>query len=94
MSERPPDVTRGRVTAFDLKKKYGFVAVDGAQDEAFLHISILKSAGYVTVPVGTTMEVRTEVEGRRLRVIEVLSIDTRTAMPGEPMPVKRKNTET
>jgi cold shock CspA family protein len=93
MSESPSTIIRGRVTSFDLKKKYGFVALDGMRTEAFLHISVLKSAGYVSVPAGTTMDVSVESGGDRLRVTEVFSINTATALPGEPTPVKRKNTE-
>src|SRR5215213_5659922 len=58
--------------------------------DAFLHVSVLKEAGYISVPVGTTMQVRVEPERGRQRIVEVLSVDTRTANPGEPPPVVRK----
>jgi hypothetical protein len=53
----------------------------------------LKAAGYVTVPAGTTIRVRVEAQADRRRVVEVLSIDTSTALAGEPAPVKSKKAE-
>ena len=84
-------IARGRVSWFKLNKKFGFVELDGAIGDAFLHVSVLKAAGYVSVPAGTTLrvEVEQQQQGRR-RVIRVLEIDTGTALPGEPAPVYRK----
>ena len=81
----------GRVSWFQLDKKFGFISMDDGSGGAFLHVSVLKTAGYVAVPAGTTMDVRVEQEQGRRRVIEVLAIDTTTARPGEPAPVRRKN---
>ena len=81
----------GRVSWFKLDKKFGFVALEDGSGDAFLHVSVLKAAGYVSVPAGTTLRVRVEEEQRRRRVIEILAVDTTTAYPGEPEPVRRKN---
>jgi hypothetical protein len=51
---------------------------------------VLKSAGYVAVPAGTTMKVRVETDRGHLRVVEVSNVDTSTALAGEPAPVLRK----
>jgi cold shock CspA family protein len=83
-------VTRGRVSCFKLDKKFGFVELDGAIGDAFLHVSVLKAAGYVSVPAGTTMRVEVEQQQDRRRVVRVLDLDTSTALPGEPAPVYRK----
>jgi CspA family cold shock protein len=99
MEVRPPQlpvnqmVASGRVSWFNLDKKFGFVELDGGVGDAFLHVSVLKAAGYVTTPAGTTMRVRLETQAGRPRVVEVLEIDTSTALEGEPAPVKRKNAE-
>jgi cold shock protein len=85
-----PLIAVGRVSWFKLDKKFGFVELEGGRGDAFLHVSVLKAAGYVSVPAGTTMQVRVEHEQGRQRVIEVLTVDTRTARPGEPAPVFRK----
>jgi cold shock protein len=83
-------ITRGRVSWFKLDKKFGFIELDGAIGDAFLHVSVLKMAGYVSVPAGTTMRVEVEQQQGRRRVIRVLEVDTTTALPGEPAPVLRK----
>jgi len=51
---------------------------------------VLKEAGYVSVPGGTTLRVKVEPERGRQRIVEVLTVDTSTAWPGEPPPVIRK----
>ncbi len=83
-------IGNARVSWFSLDKKYGFVSLDGTAADAFLHLSVLKSAGYVVVPAGTRMEVRVEMVRGNLRVAEVLSVDTSTALAGEPAPILRK----
>ena len=64
----------GTVTWFDLDKKFGFLALGGGK-EAFLHMSVLKAAGYVWVPRGTTMQVRVETDRGKPRVSEVFEVD-------------------
>src|SRR5829696_6564323 len=85
-----PLIANGRVSWFNLGKKFGFVELHRGMRDAFLHVSVLKEAGYVSVPVGTTMQVRVEPERGRQRIVEVLSVDARTANPSEPPPVVRK----
>jgi len=82
-------ITGGTVAWFDLKKQFGFVSLSGG-DDVFLHMSVLKAAGYVWVPRGTTMQVRVEVDQGRPKVVEVLGVDTSTARPGEAEPLLRK----
>jgi cold shock protein len=84
-------VTTGQVSWFNLDKKFGFLELDGGAGDAFLHLAVLKPAGYVSVPAGTRMRVRIEQEKGRRRVVEVLEVDTSTARRGEPAPVLRKN---
>ena len=83
-------IGNGRVSWFSLDKKFGFVSLDGTAVDAFLHLSVLKSAGYVTVPAGTSLRVRVEADRGKLRVVEVSNVDTSTALAGEPAPVLRK----
>jgi CspA family cold shock protein len=87
-------IATGRVSWFNLQKKIGLVKVDNGESDAFLHVSVLKAAGYVSVPAGTTLRVKIELDGNRPRVAEVLSVDTSTANPGEPGPVRRKKNPT
>ena len=83
-------IATGRVSWFKLDKKFGFVALEDGDGDAFLHVSVLKAAGYVSIPAGTRLQVRLEQERGRLRVVEVLQVDTSTARAGEPAPVLRK----
>ncbi len=83
-------IARGRVSWFKLDKKFGFVELEGAIGDAFLHVSVLKAAGYVSVPAGTTMRVEVEQQQGRRRVVRVDDIDTSTALPNEPPAVYRK----
>ena len=83
-------MTETRTVAwFDLEKKFGFLALSGGS-EAFLHMSVLKAAGYVWVPRGTTLRVRLEADRRKPRVSEVLEVDPSTAQAGERPAVLRK----
>jgi cold shock protein len=83
-------IARGRVTWFKLDKKFGFVELIDVSGDAFLHVSVLKEAGYVSVPAGTTMQVDVEQQEGRHRVVRVVAVDTSTALPGEPPPVFRR----
>jgi CspA family cold shock protein len=86
-------IASGRVSWFKLDKKFGFIELEGGIGDAFLHVSVLKAAGYVTIPAGSTVRVRLEIQSDRRRIIEILEIDTSTALKGEPAPVKRKKAE-
>jgi cold shock protein len=78
------------VAWFDLNKQFGFVALSNSSGDAFLHMSVLKAAGYVWVPRGTTLRVRTEDDRGKRRVTEVVEVNTRTARPGEKEAIPRK----
>jgi len=64
-------IGNARVSWFSLDKKFGLVWLDGTAVDAFLHLSVLKSAGYVSVPAGTSLRVRVEPDRGHLRVVEV-----------------------
>jgi CspA family cold shock protein len=80
----------GTVAWFDLTKQFGFVALSNDHGDAFLHMAVLKEAGYIWLPRGTTLRVRVEPDRGKQRVTEVLEIDTSTARPGENEPILRK----
>ena len=82
-------ILTGRVAWFDIKKQFGFVQVPGLRD-TFLHMTVLKQAGYTFVPAGTTLRFTVEVTNNKPRVVELLAVDTSTADLGEPEPVRRK----
>ena len=83
-------ILTGTVTWFDVVKQFGFVALSNRHGDAFLHMTVLKEAGYIWLPRGTTVRIRIEKDRGRQRVAEVLEIDTSTARPGENEPIQRK----
>jgi len=85
-----PLIANGRVSWFNLGKKFGFVERETGLGDAVLHVSVLKEAGHVSIPAGTTLRVNGEPERGRHRVSEVQAVDTSTAQPCEPPPVVRK----
>jgi CspA family cold shock protein len=79
----------GKITWFDVKKQFGFIKVPGLRD-TFLHMKVLKAAGYVFVPAGTTVRFTVDKSDGKPRVAELLAVDTSTAEPGQPEAVRRK----
>ena len=73
-----PRIVSGRVSWFNLDKKFGFVELERGLGDAFLHVSALKEAGYVSVPAGRRPD-------RTMRVIEV----TRHEMSFRLMPASK-----
>ena len=53
-------------------------------------MSVLKDAGYTFVPAGTTVRFTIDQSKGKPRVEEIHSIDTSTAEPGQPEPVRRR----
>ncbi len=78
------------VAWFDMTKQFGFLKLIDSRGDAFLHMSVLKAAGYTWLPRGTTVRVRLEDGPGKRRVAEVLHVDPSTAHPGEAEPVRRK----
>ncbi len=72
------------------KSTFGSDALSDRYGDAFLHMTVLKEAGYVWLPRGTTVRVRIEHDRGKRRVAEVLKIDTSTARPGANEAVRRK----
>jgi CspA family cold shock protein len=83
-------VVTGTVAWFDVVRQFSFVALSNGGGDAFLHMSVLKEAGYVWIPRGTTIRTRIEEDRGKRRVVEVLEIDASTARPGEAEPILRK----
>ena len=71
-------ILTGRVAWFDIKKQFGFVKVAGLRD-TFLHMAVLKEAGYTFVPAGTTLRFTAGKSAGKPRIDEIHSVDTSTA---------------
>src|SRR3954451_10607108 len=76
-------ILTGRVAWFDIKKQFGFVKVAGLRD-TFLHMAVLKEAGYTFVPAGTTLRFTAGKSAGKPRIDEIHSVDTSTAERGQP----------
>ncbi|MFN3515401.1 MAG: hypothetical protein ACK41C_20325 [Phenylobacterium sp.] len=77
---------------FQLVKKFTLMELEDGSGGTFLHVSVLKPAGYVSVPAGTTMRGRIQEDRRNRRVAKVLHVDTSAAYALEPPAVLRNRT--
>lgn len=64
---------------FNPEKGFGFVALENGGGDAFLHASVLASAGREAVPAGATLKVRTGAGQKGPQVTEVLEVNESTA---------------
>jgi cold shock protein len=80
-SEEPsgPPV-RGQVKWFNPAKRFGFVELSDGSGDAFLHVSVLSRLGIGTVQPGETLELRVAPGERGPVVIEVIGVDSSTAV--------------
>lgn len=81
-------IAAGRVSWFRPDKRFGFIEFPNGSGDAFLPASVLARAGYVSVPAGTTMRVEVREQDGKRQVVDVFGIDTATALPGTPHPVR------
>jgi len=61
---------------FKTEKGFGFVELSDGGGDAFLHIGILHSAGYETVPPGAKLKVNIGTGMKGAQVTRVLEVDT------------------
>jgi CspA family cold shock protein len=71
---------RGQVKWFNRAKRFGFVELSDGSGDAFLHVSVLSRLGISTVQPGETLELRVAPGERGPVVIEVIGVDSSTAI--------------
>jgi len=76
---------RGTVKWFNVVKGYGFLTPDDGSADVFLHLTVLRVAGYERLPPGASVECEAVRGGKGMQVLRVVSVDTSTAEP-EPQP--------
>lgn len=77
---------RGRVKWFNAVKGYGFLALEGDNSDAFLHVTTLRQSGHEDLKPGATV-VCAGVRGPKgWQVMKVLDVDSSTAAPMAPKP--------
>ena len=74
------DRIRGTVKWFNLVKGYGFVTPENAQGDVFLHMTVLRQAGFEKLPPGSTVECLAVQGAKGLQVLEILEVDLSTAI--------------
>ena len=72
---------QAKVKWFNGEKGFGFVELTDGTGEAFLHISVVESAGHSALEPGTTLTVRVGQGGKGPQITEITAVDASTAEP-------------
>lgn len=78
----------GVVKWFNTVKGFGFVTPSDGSNDAFLHLSILRDAGFSTLQPGATIQCIVSSRSKGLQVARILRVDESTAAPA-PQPSSR-----
>lgn len=76
-----PFEVRGTVKWFNAMKGFGFVTPFDGPNDAFLHLSVLRDAGYEELPPGATVLCEVLQRAKGLQVTRIIEVDTSTAQP-------------
>jgi len=72
---------RGTVKWFNVVKGYGFLTPEDNSADVFLHLTVLRLAGYERLPPGASVECEAVHGAKGMQVLRVVSVDTSTAEP-------------
>ena len=72
---------RGSVKWFNVVKGYGFVTPDDGSPDVFLHLSVLRQAGFDKLLPGATVVCEAIQGAKGLQAHRIVNIDTSTADP-------------
>jgi CspA family cold shock protein len=70
----------GTVKWFNIVKGFGFITPSDSDNDAFLHLSVLRAAGYETLQPGTTIRCLVLDRPKGLQVTQILDVDESTAV--------------
>ena len=76
---------RGTVKWFNAVKGYGFLTPEDGSPDVFLHLTVLRMAGYERLPPGATVVCEAVKGAKGMQVLRVAEIDTSTAEPEEQL---------
>lgn len=79
-----PAAIEATVKWFKGDKGFGFVELSDGSGDAFLHINVLQSSGYDSVPPGSKLKVIATKGMKGMQVSNVLEVDTSTATAAPP----------
>ena len=70
---------RGTVRWFNVVRGYGFVSPEDGSSDVFLHMTVLRQAGYEQLPPGSTIECVAVKGAKGMQCLIIESVDTTTA---------------
>ena len=85
---------RGTIKWFNVVKGYGFLTPEDGSSDVFLHLTILRMAGFERLGPGATVECDAVNGAKGMQVLRVHSVDTSTEVPdqensdAQPVPQK------
>lgn len=74
-----PKRIRGTVRWFNVVRGYGFVSPEDGSSDVFLHMTVLRQAGYEQLPPGSTIECVAVKGAKGMQCLTIESVDTTTA---------------
>jgi CspA family cold shock protein len=83
-SAEPVEV-RGTVKWFNTVKGFGFITPADGPHDAFLHLSVLRDAGYEELQPGATVLCEVVNRDKGLQVTRIVDVDDSTADPPSPV---------
>lgn len=77
----PTQEIRGTVKWFNAVKGFGFVTPSDGSYDAFLHLSVLRDAGFQELQPGATILCEVAKRAKGLQVTRIVEVDSSTAKP-------------
>lgn len=77
-------IVAGQVKWFDASKGFGFVLSDEGGPDILLHANVLRNFGRGSIAEGARVKMRTQQGGRGLQAVEVIAIESTSAVTAEP----------
>lgn len=77
----PTQEIRGTVKWFNAVKGFGFVTPADGSSDAFIHLSVLRDAGYQELQPGATILCEVARRAKGLQVTRIVELDASTAKP-------------
>jgi CspA family cold shock protein len=79
----PTQEMRGTVKWFNAVKGFGFVTPADGTNDAFIHLSVLRDAGFQELQPGATILCEVAKRAKGLQVTRIVEVDSSTAKPVE-----------
>lgn len=71
---------RGTVKWFNVVRGYGFISPEDGTADVFLHMTVLRHAGYENLGPGSTIECDAVKGAKGMQVLTIIEVDTSTAI--------------